>query len=199
MFEKPELAHIHDELMMASLLTLQNEVRANMQSVTTILGGGRNGHLGMVMTPTNYALIPGTSIYDRPPQPTLVLPAGRMQYQIAQAKEQYYNDLCLFDECNTVEKIIIQEVVDTIDSKYLTAICDPAMHQITLSIPEILDHLFDNYSNIMAEKLCELGEHIENSTYQSTEPIDTIFTEIDILSEVAKIAKGDLTEAQKLT
>eukprot|EP00957_Ditylum_brightwellii_P133375 10169003-Ditylum_brightwellii.AAC.1 len=71
---------------MATLHTLQNEVRANVHFVTTTLGGGRNGHLGMVMTPTDYALIPGTNIYDRPPQPTLVLPNTSTQHQIIQAK-----------------------------------------------------------------------------------------------------------------
>eukprot|EP00957_Ditylum_brightwellii_P169247 12881770-Ditylum_brightwellii.AAC.1 len=120
-FEKPELTHTHDKPTMTTLLTLRNKVCENAQSVTTTLGGGRNSYLDMVMTPTDYALIPGMSIYDRPPQPTLVLPSGGTQYQITQTKEKYYDDLHLFNECDTIKKILIQEIVDAVGFKYLTA------------------------------------------------------------------------------
>eukprot|EP00957_Ditylum_brightwellii_P199345 15194784-Ditylum_brightwellii.AAC.1 len=59
---------------------------------------------------------------------------------------------------------IVQQIVDAVDSKYLTSICDPVTHQIMLSIPEILDHLFDNYGNITAKELCEIRDQVENLT-----------------------------------
>eukprot|EP00957_Ditylum_brightwellii_P202268 15329370-Ditylum_brightwellii.AAC.1 len=115
-FEKPELTHVHGELTMASILTLCNEIRANVQAVNTTLGGGMNRHLGLVMIPSDYALVPGMSAYIRPPQPTLVLPAGSTQYQIIQAKEQYYDNLRQFNKCNTIKKILIQQIVDAVDA-----------------------------------------------------------------------------------
>ena len=121
-FEKPELAHVHGEPTMANLLTLRNELQANSQAVPTTLGGGRHNHLSLVMTPQDYALIPNTTAYIRPPQLLLILPQNRTQYQITQAKEQYYNKLRMFNEVNTVEKILIQQIVDAIDSKYLTSL-----------------------------------------------------------------------------
>eukprot|EP00957_Ditylum_brightwellii_P193394 14725607-Ditylum_brightwellii.AAC.1 len=81
-FEKPELTHVHGELTMANLLTLRNELRANAQAVSTTLEGGRHGNLGLVMTPQDYALIPNTTAYIRPPQPPLILPQNGTQYQI---------------------------------------------------------------------------------------------------------------------
>eukprot|EP00957_Ditylum_brightwellii_P134175 10229920-Ditylum_brightwellii.AAC.1 len=86
-FEKPELTHVHGEPTMANLLTLRNEIQANAQAVSTTLGGGRHGHLGLLMTPQDYALIPNTTAYIRPPQPLLILPQNGTQYQITQAKE----------------------------------------------------------------------------------------------------------------
>eukprot|EP00957_Ditylum_brightwellii_P090423 6886047-Ditylum_brightwellii.AAC.2 len=177
-FEKPELTHVHGEPSIATLLTLRNEVHVSVQSVTTTLGDGRNGHLGMVMPPTDYALIPGTSIYNRPPQLTLVLPAGGIQFQITHAKEQYYDDLNLFNKCNCIKKILIQQIVDAVDSKYLTSIRDPVTHQVTLTIPEIMDYLFDNYGNVTAEEFRKLRTQVKNLTYQPIEPVDTIFTHI---------------------
>eukprot|EP00957_Ditylum_brightwellii_P014101 1063665-Ditylum_brightwellii.AAC.1 len=57
-FEKPKLTHVHGEPTMSSLLILQNEIRANAQSVYTTLGGGMHGHLCLVITATDYAVIP---------------------------------------------------------------------------------------------------------------------------------------------
>eukprot|EP00957_Ditylum_brightwellii_P175439 13355871-Ditylum_brightwellii.AAC.1 len=57
-FEKPELTHVHGEPTMANFLTLRNKLQANSQAVSTTLGGERHGHLGLVMTPQDYALIP---------------------------------------------------------------------------------------------------------------------------------------------
>ena len=110
------------------------------------------------MTPQDYALIQNTTAYIRPPQPLLILPQNGTQYQITQAKEQYYNKLCMFNEVNTMEKILIQQIVDAIDPKFLTAIWDPVTHQITLSLPDIIEHLFDNYGDVMAEELRDLQE-----------------------------------------
>ena len=55
-FEKPELTHIHGEPTMANLFTLRNELQTNAQAVSTMLGEGKYGHLGLVMTPQDYAL-----------------------------------------------------------------------------------------------------------------------------------------------
>eukprot|EP00957_Ditylum_brightwellii_P159717 12156469-Ditylum_brightwellii.AAC.1 len=83
---------------MANLLTLRNELQANTKAVSTTLGGGRHDCLGLVMTPQDYALILNTTAYIRPSQPLLIFPQNGTQYQITQAKEQYYNELHMFKE-----------------------------------------------------------------------------------------------------
>eukprot|EP00957_Ditylum_brightwellii_P167035 12716400-Ditylum_brightwellii.AAC.1 len=72
------------------------------------------------------------------------------------------------------------------------------MYQITLSIPDIIDHLFNNYGDVTAEELRDLREKLEQLPYQPAEPVDTIFTEIYMLAEVAKIAKCPITQEQKI-
>eukprot|EP00957_Ditylum_brightwellii_P081235 6179592-Ditylum_brightwellii.AAC.1 len=62
-FEKPELTDVHGKPTMASLPTLRNETQANAQAVSTTLGGGRHGHLGLVMTPQDYVHVPNTTTY----------------------------------------------------------------------------------------------------------------------------------------
>eukprot|EP00957_Ditylum_brightwellii_P140614 10712414-Ditylum_brightwellii.AAC.1 len=104
----------------------------------------------------------------------------------------------MFNEVNTVEKILIQQIVDAIDPKFLTAIIDPVTHQITLSLPDTIEHLFNNYGDVTTEELRDLQEQVEQLPYQPAEPVDTIFTEIDMLAEVAKKAKRPLAQEQKI-
>eukprot|EP00957_Ditylum_brightwellii_P020172 1521508-Ditylum_brightwellii.AAC.1 len=46
-FEYPECTKIHREPTTNTLINLQHEIRANTQTVDTILGGGANSHLGL--------------------------------------------------------------------------------------------------------------------------------------------------------
>ena len=75
-FEYPELTKIHGKPDYESLKTIKDEWKTNAGSVTSSLAGGTSGHLGLVLTPTEMALV--TAIpYVRPVQPpALVLPTG---------------------------------------------------------------------------------------------------------------------------
>eukprot|EP00957_Ditylum_brightwellii_P020904 1576335-Ditylum_brightwellii.AAC.1 len=75
-FETADLTKIYGEPTMATLLTLQNKLKANVQSVQSTLGGGNNDHLGLVLTTAAYEHIPGTTPYTRPTQPVPNLPAA---------------------------------------------------------------------------------------------------------------------------
>ena len=50
-FELPTLTKIHGEPTYFQLKELKNELKSNATSVTTDLGGGGHGHLGLVLTP----------------------------------------------------------------------------------------------------------------------------------------------------
>lgn len=52
-FEHPELTKIHGEPTFEILQTVENELKANDQSVYSSLGGGQHGHLGLVVSPLN--------------------------------------------------------------------------------------------------------------------------------------------------
>eukprot|EP00957_Ditylum_brightwellii_P201903 15327733-Ditylum_brightwellii.AAC.1 len=67
-----------------------------------------------------------------------------------------------------------------------------------LSIPAILDHLFDNYGGVTAEELRNLHTQVENLSYDICKPVDNIFTEIEDLEDIAKLAKDPITEQQMI-
>ena len=90
-FEYPDLTRIIGEPTTASLITLHNQVKSNAQAVNTALGGGANGHLGLVCSPATYAtLVPGNTPYERPVNPGQLQIAGNeTQYRIAQRNQEH--------------------------------------------------------------------------------------------------------------
>ena len=56
-FEYPILTKVHRILDYASLKIIKDELKANATSIHSKLGGGADGHLGLVMDPIEYVLI----------------------------------------------------------------------------------------------------------------------------------------------
>ena len=75
-FEYPELTRIIGEPTTATLIVILKEVHANALSVHLDLGGGKDGHLGLVYNPEVYQdLVPTAVPYIRPENP------GRLQLE----------------------------------------------------------------------------------------------------------------------
>ena len=74
----------------------------------TDLGGGQDGHLGLVCTPQVYQeLVPNGDPYYRPDNPgRLNLELGMTQYEIAQARDEHAEETRVFQEVIGVERAI---------------------------------------------------------------------------------------------
>ena len=140
-FDYPDLTRIIGEPTTATLITLHTQVKANAQSINSPLGGGENGHLGLVCSPEAYAtLVPGNNPYIRPQNPGRLLIIGtETQYQIAQRKEEHREATRLFREVIGVERTLIQQIVSAIKDKYLKALRNPITKKITKTIPKIFE------------------------------------------------------------
>jgi len=197
-FVYPELTPIRGRPTTATLLTLRNEIRANAQSVRTRQARGTVGHLGMVCTPADYALIPGSTPYVAQPNPGefIVQGANATAAQIASQTTTYMESLRYFIETNSVESTLIQQICAAVEKKYLDALRNGITRNIESSIPDILAHLFKCYGKITPTELSTLRNQVENLIIEPAEPVDTVFTEIDQLVEVSKIAGVPLTTGQ---
>ena len=54
-FQYPVLTKIHDTPTFNLLKRIKDELKANAGNIQCDLGGGRHGHLGLVLNPTEYA------------------------------------------------------------------------------------------------------------------------------------------------
>ena len=78
-FEYKEVTKIHGEPTYETVHHLHNQIKANAASVRSNLGGGAFGHLGLVVSAAQYALV-SNALFVRPPHPgILVIPPGQTQ------------------------------------------------------------------------------------------------------------------------
>ena len=79
-FEYPVLTRITGQPDYTALKKIKDELQVNATSVPTDLGGGDHGHLGLVLTATEYANISATP-YLKPVHPgILTIPVGTAQH-----------------------------------------------------------------------------------------------------------------------
>ena len=97
-FKFPSLTKIRRELTYASLKTIKDELRVNATDVTTDLGGGAHGHLGLVLSAVDHAMISATP-YNRPAYPgALGIPLRTAQYEATRLQHEHKDAIRLFRE-----------------------------------------------------------------------------------------------------
>ena len=198
-FLKPDLSPIIGKPTFESLYQLIVDLQANAQSVHSNLGGGANGHLGLIMTPTQYA-IHSTTPYVRPTHPgTLTIPVGTTRLVAEEMERNHAESLRVFHEVRGVEQALIQQLVTAIDNNYLVAFKNRATGQFNGTLVQIIQHLRTTYGKISPAQLIAYEAEVTNMTYDPTTPVDLIFGKIDDLLMYGEFANCPFTATQAIT
>lgn len=197
-FELPVLTRIIGEPSTATLIDLRNELRCNAQSVTTTLGGGKYGHLGLVMSDTLYATLPNAVPYVRPayPGPFRVSNANATEAEVTQEKSDYDESMRLWREVEAVERALVQQIVAAVEPKYLKALRNQITTKIMRDVKGILSYLFDNYGKVPPAVLKDMKRKVEDYDLDPNDPVDLLFVEIDELADVYTLQKNPMTDTQ---
>ena len=103
-FLHPTLTPIHGEPEYSSLKILKKELKANASRVTSDLGGGGHGHLGLVLTPQEYSMISAVP-YARPGHPgQLIIPPGTTQHESVRLTHAHAEATRVFRETVELER-----------------------------------------------------------------------------------------------
>jgi len=198
-FAHHDLTQIHGEPTFSDLKLLTREIKANAMAVHSTLGGGAHGHLGLVLTPAQYALLSPTP-FVRPVFPAaLVVPAGTTAVASSNMERTHKEQLRLFREVMGVENALKQQLTKAVDSAFLDTIRDPVTFVLEGSIADNLTFLLTTYGKVTPETLNEEFEKVNNTLYNPALPIDTIFNAIVALAELADAAAVPYSEQQQLT
>ena len=196
-FEYKDFTPIRGEPNADSLLRLCNEIKANARSVLSHLGGGAHGHLGLVLSPIEYATIANNQPFIRPGHPgTLTIPPGTPQHRAITLKEAYNEELRRFRECQGVEQALLQQLIESIEPQYLLALRNRQTNSITVPLNDVLDYLTTTFGRVTPQMLDERMTAVAQMGYNPHQPIDLVFNAVDDLCDYANLAFIPFTELQ---
>ena len=197
-FEHPELTKIHGEPTFEKLKVVEDELKANAQSVYSPLGGGQHGHLGLVIEPFQYTTVSRVP-FVVPPAPGAFTILPNEQPHVAQARlAQHEANIQIFREVTGVKKALIQQIVQAVDSAYLKPLRNSMTNTLDHNnVYDILAYLFQNHGHISPQKLKEYEDQVREMQYDPGTPVDNVFTAVDNLALIAYRAGASYSTAQK--
>jgi hypothetical protein len=177
-FEFPELTKLQGESNPESLYKLHNELKANAQEVTSRLSDRVHGHLALVLSDTQYALLTNQP-FVRPVHPgRLTIPQPTSNAMATVMKVEYEEAVRLFCEVQGVEKALIQQIVQAITAPYLSSIRDQTTNSLGGTVYEILTHLQDVYGRVSPQILEDRDNELRSMVYNTQLPIDMLTSQI---------------------
>ena len=101
-------------------------ILANARAIDSDAGGGNHGHMGLLMTPPDYAAIPGTVPWVDPINPARpVFAAGTSAVQMNNDIENYKEEKNDYTVMTTFENMTIQQLMEAHPTDALSALEDP--------------------------------------------------------------------------
>jgi hypothetical protein len=198
-FRHADLTRIHGEPTFSSLKILTREIKANARSVHSTLGGAAHGHLGLVLSPAQYALVNNTP-FERVEYPDpLVVPAGTTRIIADELERNHKEQIRVFREVLGVENALKAQLTKAIEPTYLTALIDPDTYDLQGTIYDSLRFLMTTYGKVTPDVLAEEFEKVNAIIYNPALPIDVIFNAVVDVSELAEAANIPYTEQQQIT
>ena len=143
LFEFPVLTKALGALDYQTLKAIKNELKMNTTCIDSDLGGGANGHLGMILTAIEYALVAMNTPYVRHIMPTIPIFADKTpQHEVIRRRDDFKEDKRLFKEMISLEKSLLQQLSKAIPEMYLKRFRNKDSNAINKPISFILLHLF---------------------------------------------------------
>ena len=121
-----------------------------------------------------------------------------MAAQISSAEDTHRLTKKLYLETLLLKQTIIQQIIKSVDPKYLSALRNPVTGKITTLVPTILNFLHDNYRRITPQQLDNKITTFKSLTYNPARPINIIFNSIDNLVKYARAAEAELSQSQTI-
>lgn len=167
-----------------SLKTLHLQVNANAESVPSTRGGANHGHLGIVLSPEDYATIQTEDgvaktpwVNPEHPGPRPEIPDEATQYQIAEANRQYKADAEEYRLFKSTEAALRNQLLEAVPEIFISILENKHRGYGGLTPLQILNHLDANYGEVTA---ADLRVNIQNLHRQWTpdQPIEDLWQQI---------------------
>jgi hypothetical protein len=147
-------------------------------SVVSYEGGGRHGHLGIIMTNEEYFAI-AVHVFPVPnnPGPWAAIVAGMMEAVIAETTRLHREATQVYRTYHNVDQAIKKLIIESFDDEYLNALSDEIVGYANCTSLQLLTHLLTYYAMIAPTELTQNYERL-NAPYDPNQPIEMLFQQI---------------------
>jgi hypothetical protein len=168
----------------------------NAATLTTTMGGGRNGHTGIIMPAPLYPTLSDIP-YVVPPDPGPV-PIHANNANSATRETDRINHKAaqkLYDNHTNMNDALKTQIIDAVADTYLGALRNGYTGYMRVTPRDLLDHLLERYGRITASDIANCRTKME-APMDVTQPIDIYFQTIDDCVQFATDGQVPFTPTQ---
>jgi hypothetical protein len=199
LFEYATLPKIHGEPDYDQLKVLKDKLKANATKIPSDLGGGAFGHLGLVLSPAEYANVSAVP-YVRPLHPgVLVIPNASSERTETRLRNEHKRLLSLCHETITVENALKKQISETVEDLYLEELRDDVTNTILQPIHVILTHLLTNFGEIESDALTEKELQLRKMEFSTSDPLTKVYKAVEDLEQLSIAANSRYSAAQLIS
>jgi hypothetical protein len=160
------------------LKVIRQLLNTNAMIVASYLGGGRHGHLEIVMTNEGYFAV-AVDVFPVPnnPGPSATVVTGMTTVVIAETARLHKEATQVYCTYHNVDQAIKQLIIESFDDAYLNALLDKIMGYANFTSLQLLTHLLTYYAMIAPTELTQNYERL-NAPYDTNQPIEMLFQRI---------------------
>ena len=161
-FPLAELTPLHPEQTPNAfeIRNLKKEIMGNARSISTALGGGNHGHLGLILPQAEYAAIAPGNPFIIPAHPQMpVLAGGAGAAAAVNAQAAYTRELNEYLMCTAVENNLKKMLLQAVPHIFVKAVEDHDYGFGNVTTETLLTHLVTTYGTISQT---ELEKNLQN-------------------------------------
>lgn len=175
--------------------TLRKELYANAMAIHSNLGGGENGHLGLVMPAAEY-LVRAKCSYDAPDHPGTAPThaTGATGPQIKETNRKYLADLEAYALHRAVEAELKKQLLLAVEDFCVKALSDVSFGYANVTVLELMAHLHSEYGAITQDDI-EANRATLSTAWNTDDPIEHLWIRISEARNYAAAAGEAISEA----
>jgi hypothetical protein len=160
------------------LKVIRRLLNTNDMSVSSYVGGGRHGHLGIIMTNEEYFAI-AADVFPVPDNPgaSSEVVVGMMAAVIAELTRLHREATQVYRTYHNVDQAIETLILEAFDDAYLNALSNEEVGYANCMSLDLLTHLLTFYAMIAPTELTQNYKRL-NTPYDPNQPIETLFQQI---------------------
>jgi hypothetical protein len=160
------------------LKVIRRLLNANAVSVSSYVGGGRHGHLGIIMTNEEYfAIAADVFLVPNNPGASPEVVAGMTAAVIAELTRLHREEKQVYRTYHNVDQAIKKLILEAFEDAYLNALSNELVGYANCTSLDLLTNLLMFYAMIAPTELTQNYERL-NTPYDPNQPNETLFQHI---------------------